>query len=249
MDPVELDEHESELEKHCIELAESALATHTPDLARSLSSSREASGVCMSILVRSLAGKIPYNTARIAENLAGHTQDVLWPDWREGIPERPVRAPCPSCATEIPTNFKLSWQWCPACGSELPAVLVARHDEETTPVAEGDHETEVANHCIEQAESMLATHTPELARRFISSREASGVGMSILRRSLSNEIPYATAQIAASLARHAHDVRWPNWRDGIAKPSRRRCPSCATEMPLNFKRSWPWCAACGSALL
>ena len=112
-----------------------------------------------------------------------------------------------------------------------------------------DAEIEIADRCVDLAETFLGTHTPDIADRFGSSREASGAFMSITTRQLSGEIPDSTARIAAGLAAQAHDERWPDWRDELPDlPVGRTCPACSLEMPLTFRNTWSWCPACGHAL-
>lgn len=118
-DPFKYSEHEVEIADDCIALAEATLAAHTPGLAARLQSSPEASGAAMLVSRRMLAGELPHDVAQIASGLIGHARDQRWPNWRDGLPERPPAKSCPSCATEMPGSFKRSWQWCPACGSAL----------------------------------------------------------------------------------------------------------------------------------
>lgn len=120
-DPFSYSKRQVEIANDCIALAESTLATLTPQIATRLQSSREASGAGILVTRRMLAGELPHLTAQIANGLIGQAQDLRWPNWRDGIPERPTPKPkpCPSCDTQMPPNFHASWQWCPACGNAL----------------------------------------------------------------------------------------------------------------------------------
>lgn len=124
------------------------------------------------------------------------------------------------------------------------------HGSKDDPFTYSERQVVLADDCIELAEATLAAHAPALAARLESSPEASGVGTLLSRRMLAGELSHNVERIASGLIGQAQDQRWPNWRDGLPKPpTRPPCPSCATQFPMNFKRSWNWCPACGAQLV